>query len=402
MRLFIEPTETLLFRKGRSFEAGDGNFAESMFPPTPETIQGALRAAIAAQSNPNGTLAEAFERRNGNEENDLVRLIGNREYYGRFRITGFTLGQRKKNGKITRLFPSPANLLRDGKALIQLLPQKETGVVSNLPDDINQGEIRYLLPPKNSDIKNKLKPLEGWITESGLQKLLRHRTLPKEDEIISNHQIYEFESRVGIGMENSTKTTKEGLLYSAQMVRMKPDFGFVVDIHLSKDAGSAKNSEREIELIDDTKSLAALESYLHKSWLTLGGERRTAYVEVLEDSQQPKESPLLEQDRKGNMLYLATPTYFSQGWLPDHWPQNATLVSAALNHYQPIGGWKLEPGHYGGASKDMRRCVPAGSIYFFKETIDFPQPLIQNVSNAQDNYGWQIGYGISYAGEYKS
>jgi CRISPR-associated protein Cmr3 len=49
MRIFIEPVEPLLFRTGRPFVAGEYNFAASLFPPTPETLQGALRAAIAVQ-----------------------------------------------------------------------------------------------------------------------------------------------------------------------------------------------------------------------------------------------------------------------------------------------------------------------------------------------------------------
>src|SRR6266496_5802779 len=97
MRIFIEPTEPLLFRTGRSFTAGENNFAESIFPPTPETMQGAVRAAIAVHwgqmqnppiSNPN----EIFKQR------DLVRLIGKRtderDTYGQFRITGLSLGRR--------------------------------------------------------------------------------------------------------------------------------------------------------------------------------------------------------------------------------------------------------------------------------------------------------------------
>ena len=47
MRIFLEPTEPLLFRTGRSFDAGESGFAETLFPPTPETLQGAIRAAIA-------------------------------------------------------------------------------------------------------------------------------------------------------------------------------------------------------------------------------------------------------------------------------------------------------------------------------------------------------------------
>ena len=78
MRLFIEPNESLLFRTGRPFVAGENNFAESMFPPTPETLQGAVRATIAAYWEPGKTIEEAFARKNNGEVSDLVKLIGDR------------------------------------------------------------------------------------------------------------------------------------------------------------------------------------------------------------------------------------------------------------------------------------------------------------------------------------
>jgi CRISPR-associated protein Cmr3 len=88
MRIFIEPTEPLLFRTGRSFDAGESNFAESIFPPTPETLQGAIRAMIAA----NTTLVDSamsIAARFGTHI--LTELIGNQNDYGRFHIVGLSL-----------------------------------------------------------------------------------------------------------------------------------------------------------------------------------------------------------------------------------------------------------------------------------------------------------------------
>src|SRR5438874_788926 len=113
MRLFIEPSETLLFRTGRPFTAGENNFADSLFPPTPETLQGALRAMLAikwgmAQPGRPKTLNKLFQPRS-----ELVELIGSRATYGHFRITGFTLGWRDpKTGMIDRLFPAPSHFIQ--------------------------------------------------------------------------------------------------------------------------------------------------------------------------------------------------------------------------------------------------------------------------------------------------
>ena len=106
MRLFLEPTEPLLFRRtGRSFDAGGSGYADTLFPPTPETMQGAIRAAIATHWDRTKTLTEVFQ------QEELVQLIGDRSSYGRFRITGLALGRIRNDGSIERLFPTPAHLL---------------------------------------------------------------------------------------------------------------------------------------------------------------------------------------------------------------------------------------------------------------------------------------------------
>jgi len=70
-------------------------------------------------------------------------------------------------------------------------------------------------------------------------------------------------------------------------------------------------------------------------------------------------------------------------------------VAAAVPRYQPIGGWKLEPGNSGGGhNKETRRCVPAGSVYFFDEKVEIPRSI------GSDNTT-QIGYGITRTGVWK-
>ncbi len=128
MRLFIEPTEPLLFRTARPFDAGENNLAESIFPPTPETLQGAIRAAIATHWDTAKTLPENFG------DTDLTDLIGNRDSYGRFRITSIALGRRPKGdeappGHINYLYPMPSNiLLEEGNIDHQarLIPEPQT------------------------------------------------------------------------------------------------------------------------------------------------------------------------------------------------------------------------------------------------------------------------------------
>lgn len=400
MRLFIEPVEPLLFRTGRPFDAGENNFAESMFPPTPETLQGAVRATIAAHWSPGKTIAEAFG------DNQLTALIGDTTGYGRFRITGLSLGRYKKaddKKHIERIFPMPVHLLEeDGgeKKQAILLPKLSEGkaIHTNLPDT-----MRLLYPEPNlDDLNGKVEPMRGWLTEPVLQRILNtpEQVMPdkflrtekrgEEKEVISDSDIFVRESRLGIGMNNRTKTTEEGLLYQVEMIRMnhqyKSDYiyGFVVDVRLATTVDGW-------QLIDDKKTQDEL--HLPKTgWMILGGERRAAQFEVIAPSSENQSTA----QQAYNMLYLATPAVLSRGWQPSNWnsvqPERKP-IAVAINRYLPIGGWLLNPKHAGGENKVIHRCVPAGTIYYFDEAVHIERPLTE--------HGAKIGYGITFGGNWK-
>ncbi len=377
MRIFIEPTEPLLFRTGRPFDAGESNFAESLFPPTPETMQGAIRAMIAAHTTlVNSTMSIAA--RFGTDI--LTKLIGNQSSYGRFRITGLALGKStKENGSVERLLPGPASLMKlkfkgdKDSTIIQLKPKPLSGVTSNIPD-----EMQYLSPPDfgERELEGKPKSL-GWLTEENLQVALN--TQDDFPPIKAESDFYTPEPRLGIGMQNDTKTTQAGYLYQVQMIRMEPGYGFVVDIRLSEENNPGK-------LTDDSKTQEDL-GLPNAGWLTLGGEQRAAHFTVLGIT--PQKAQLA-----GKRVYLATPAYFTKGWQPlaGSFTPDHKLIAAAINNLVSIGGWQLNPNNAGGNSKTTRRCIPAGSIYFFDKPVSVVHSLTE--------YGWQIGYGIAYTGEY--
>jgi CRISPR-associated protein Cmr3 len=399
MRIFIEPTEPLLFRTGRPFTAGENTFAESIFPPTPETLQGALRAAIAVhwgkeQNPPIRSLIELFQ------QDALVQLVGERtderETYGQFRITSLTPGRRNpETQKIERLFPAPSHILhvtlKDGvrkkfRRLALLQPKMHGAATTPTPS-------AYLLFPDMSGYTTagKAENLTGWLTPLGLRAVLQG-DLPREHKshLLKNEDLYTREPRLGIGMQDEKKTTREGYLYQVQMIRMQPWYGFVVDIAFGEQRYGAIDAPSAQEQRTDTPQTLA---FLKKGWLTLGGEQRAAHFTVL-GSRDIAEEDMIASKQQGNLVYFATPAYFRQGWLPEDltlFP--AQPITAALHHYQLIGGWYLNTRNAGGGSKSMRRCVPAGSAYFFDQPITIQRPLTE--------YGWQIGYGITYTGEWK-
>ncbi len=388
MRIFIQPCDVLLFRTGHPFHAGENHYADTLFPPTPETVQGAIRATIATHWNTDKTVAQVFQ------EPELITLIGDQAHYGRFSITASTLGRRSKNAPPTspveRLFPMPAHFLaaeNGARQLIRLQPHPHTtAIFSNLP-----ASLHLLYPDKT--VQSKLEPLRGWLPEQSLQKALRGQEAIAFSEIIDPATLYVYELRQGIGIDSQSKTTAEGQFYQARMLRMnhRSDdpfiYGFVVDVRLLQTTSLGAGVPERFIADEQTQRLLRLPD---QGWMILGGERRAARFEVISPSQSVNELP--EQHLAGNLLYLATPAAFTHGWQPRTWP-TAAPIAVAMERYQSIGGWQLAPGSNGGKSKALRRCVPAGSIYFFDSPIQRIHPFT--------DYGDQIGYGITYSGVYQ-
>jgi CRISPR-associated protein Cmr3 len=400
MRLFIEPTDMLMFRSGRPFDAGQDNFATSLFPPTPETMQGAVRAMIASYWHPDKNIAQAFQ------EDELKNLIGDQNSYGRFQITGLSLGRYKRENKeqkvtIERLLPAPAHMIREkicvdkstiwpkvARVHLRTPHELETTTQTNFPGARRHYLASDIEVPKSVEEKRaKLQPVKGWITEDDLRRVLANSDAI-DIEIIEPDDVYTEEPRLGIVVQADTRSTKDGFLYQTVMIRMNPGskhplienphrYGFVVDIELEPRLPSDEETQQTLHIPDS-------------GWMTIGGEQRSAYFHVVASPQQTHE----EARGKNTLVYLATPAAFGQsnesGWLPPK-PHNQPLT-AAIENYTLIGGWKLNPGDAGGANKAMRRCVPAGSVYFYQGKIDVPQAL--------SDYGKEIGYGIAYKGEW--
>lgn len=396
MQLFLEPADVWLFRNSLAFTAGEGTHALSIFPPTPETVQGAIRARIASfwAASQGMTMAKAFD----DEGSRLVELIGRQADPGRFRVRGLTLG-RWHHGKVQRLFPPPAHLLRSVEQdaqgryhIYRLMPQRKANpkekpeLVASWPKDA--AHLRLLQQDRKPAKDNeKLVDFDCWLTARGLRLafspkddfLILQEAKPGED-VIPPECLFESEPRLGIGMNRARKTTQEGLLYQVSFTRPQPGVGLLVDVAFEYEQDARHIWEHELGLPAS-------------GWLALGGERRAAWFQALgpDDVDAPPE-PMAGPR---SCLYFTTPTYFDQGWRPGNWEMfGAPPVAAAVKRVQLIGGWQQRPGDADGAPKILRRCVPAGSVYFFDGEINVVRPITTGE-------GDKIGYGITYRGAWE-
>ena len=391
MQIFIEPSDVLLFRDGRPFSAGEGHRAKSVFPPYPNTIQGAIRSKVLAERCGNyqqyrdGCL-NCSKQTNCTIPDEIGRPSQDeRGNYGAMHLKA-ALVAKYYDSELTTYFPVPADVVQ----------------VKNKNKTTDKPELRFLQPLKNNlpgqnDFSCPLLPL--WTSENtpveAAQGYLCHQDLGSyllsekpNCIIITADELYKFESRLGIEVDNIRQATEEGKLYQTEFVRCLENIGLYIEVEGIKQL-----------------SLAAQEGGL----IAIGGENRTAsYINVYKINWDNFDDQLIEKLNKSFRfkLYLATPTIFRQGWLPK-WinSQNfqgeykgikVTLKAAAISRYQTIGGWDVAYNR----PKPTYRAVSAGSVYYF-ETKANPEEILdafhwQNLADDEQNA--QIGFGLSLVG----
>ncbi len=370
--LVIHPHDVLLFRDGRPFSAGTDVRARSLFPPTPFTIQGAIRARVLFSSR----VSPADYAHGRREAQQLRDLIGPPHGgYGELRLKGPFLA-RRENDRWVRYFTAPADIVGIRGSYRFLQPLKDSPWQANLPDNLQAPWIRTTEHPEEA---------RGWISEEGLRRYLQGEA---PSEVHKECEFVEREHRFGIALERGLRTVRESYLYLAEFLRLKEDVAFWV----------------EVEGISEA-DLGGKEGFLQ-----LGGEARVAYYEVQEaglDSLLTPPNPLPKRFK----VVLLTPAWFSCGWQPQgaNWGQffvapkgSVRLVSAILPRYQAIGGAYVDDQRRKGAfQKPMRRFVPAGSVYFFEHDgkASWAGKPFTETPPGEGDYG-QIGFGTGVISEW--
>lgn len=349
MQLFLEPVDVWLFRDGKPFDAFSDHRAHSLFPPYPTVIQGAIRS--------HHLVVKKIDLR---DPSAIQAAVGTAEEFGPLRLRGPFVA-RKENGKITRYFPVPADVLLDKRVgayrlLRPQLRQDTPYVLTNAPADLPM----LLWPPESSEPSKE--GVGDWLAEADLLKYLAGKPvtpIPAEDLFVR-------ESRFGIGRDDATRTTREGALYEAEFVRPRPGVGLWVEVE-------------------------GYDGWPRAGVMRLGGEGRGAYFEQIEPPLKWPEPPSLLPSRF--KVYFATPTYFEDGWKPrDGWGKffcgRVELQAVALSRHESIGGFDWASGE----QKAARRYVPAGSVYYF--TAEGPAYLNPELVNGAISDRWsEIGFG---------
>ncbi len=361
--IVLNATDTLFFRESRPMESmGE---LQSIFPPTVQTLAGAVRTFIGEQQGINWN--------EFNADHPLAKIIGYGDNLGALTFNGAWLSY---NGK--RLYPAP-----------QLLMQKEETIsrlaISKKPLWCDLGENVHL--PKLADDTQGSKPLENtWLNQQGLDAVLQGNT-PQQKSIFKADKLFTTESRVGIGRDNATRAVVKSLLYQTEHIRPKEGLSIELDV-----AG----------LPNDMATSAIVR---------LGGEGRSASLSLQQKAHKVPKVPTANGNTQGIILYLLTVLKFKQNgkeWqpLPDFEKQETaeqtlwtgTINGIELELHSAITGKATRDGGWDLAKHEPRTAnplIPAGSAFFckLKEGNDINSAL-QTLHNSQ--IGEQTEYGLGH------
>jgi len=309
----FKPLDTSFFRGAKPFNSGEGGFLDSQFPPTAQTLAGVIRAAIGDAKGVD------WQKFRNNQQPEIANLIGKEsDDAGQLSFAGpFIL----KAGE--RLYPVPLCLLHSetSNGWTRLLPSPES-----FRTDM-EGKKR-LPTPTNLSLQGA-KPLENaWLDAANMQAVL-DGDVPAS--FIKDSELFDGEVRVGIGRNNQTRKTEEGLLYFTRHVRLQ-------------------------EGVSLGMAVAGADDVQPASMVRLGGEGRMASLQV----DDAVDSRLRGNEDKSAkfVIILLTHGDFAGKIGPEI--AGVNIISACIGKAVREGGWDYKHNR----PKPLKSLVPAGSCYF--------------------------------------
>jgi CRISPR-associated protein Cmr3 len=332
----LNPIDTLFFKGAESMVAGEHHEVDTLFPPMPSTIIGAIRTAIMRQNQ----ISPADYLRQPSQWQEKYPILGLPDEPG-FELTGplFCTG----TGSL--LLPAPANWFAASPAekaewgrpysvqTAQPLTASSLGISGSVPNPV------WLTHPKGPEMKS----LSGWWVTAATfdavcqnQDVLFTKDIKKlqadTPAILPMSLLFGREERVGIAL-TPERTAKEGHLYSTVHVVLHEDVSLLVGI----------NSPHDLCLKQE-------------GILQLGGEQRICRYRI-------RESIALPENQSGQTQLALGPIKMTD--LPEAWKGVPRCSGKLLR----IGGWDMAKGFH----KPMTAWLPHGTVFFTNERPNLSQ-----------------------------
>jgi CRISPR-associated protein Cmr3 len=333
----LRPVDSWFFRDGRPFNQGEKTQTDvqSMFPPFATTVVGAIRASLARSMSWKGY---------GDWSAEIKAKLGDGQNLKPLKFQGPYL-IRNMNGRIDPLFPAPLSIL--GKPSSDEEKSWTFASLSPVKEGINCDLGKGVRLPAAKNATGMMSLNGFFLTQEDMGLALHGEDLQGINPIPAN-SLWELEYSVGIARNCLTRTAEEGMIYSAQKVRLRHE------VALAMHVGGLDN---------ETKL---------QTTLLLGGESRMAYSEQLARPVDMIEAPALQSS--GGVIRLTvthiTPAYFDGG-LPGPGKElpgvsGAKVISACLERPLRIGGWDSVPDKNGirKGPISLRPFIPPGSTWF--------------------------------------
>lgn len=367
MRIDISPFDTFFFRDARPFTMGDDNaWVESIFPPAPSVIYGALRALFLT----------ALKKINlPKKELDIIT--------NSLAIKGIFLDI---DGIL--YIANPFTLMKNSDMddeYILLEPKTKTFAC--------KASIGAAFSLKKEDENKNIEDVKGGLINiDAYQAFLTSKKIPQKTSIKTKY--LETEAKTGIKRLGLTQTTEEGHLYRVDMQRFK-------------NAGLKEKIDAigKFTILFDFEGIADISI---PPIIRLGGEGKLSSVNF--DTTNLAQNEWLASPSSLNKnfnLYVSTPAFFEKGWIPK-WLDETTLEGSpkesirlkliAANTDKPIslGGFDMREVR----PKFMRKYVPAGAVYHFEILEGTSQEIINtfHFKSISEGNTAKEGFGITYIG----
>jgi CRISPR-associated protein Cmr3 len=379
MNIEMSPIDTLFFRDAKSFTMIEDNWAEGIFPPTPLTIYGALRAEYFSNH------LNDFPKRETNEDPSLNS-----------RINGIFLS---KGDEIFVPLPNDIVILKDSEK--PTIKNLKLIAVSNQKSVLSSYDYPYILKAE----KNIENIPDGWIKIEDLLSYLKNGSIegnfniepqkPNEIESSTNYSIIRLsnylinEPKIGIKISKKTGTAKEQYLYSLTKKRLK-DINLIINfegLNFPREGVlklGGRNGKVHFKKLEENN----IKSKQIKKFL----EFKKKHLEYLMNNLEENKDVFIK-------IYFATPTIFHKIYHPNF--QNSLqsefkVIACALGKPLYIGGFNMKEGY----PRPMYKALNSGSLYYLKSNKKFINQISTN-TNLSDQWE-ERGFGIFSIGQTKT
>lgn len=338
--LFLQPLDVLYLRGNKLFGEA-GSYGEATMPPWPSLAAGAIRSRMMADADSDFA---SFAQGQRLRDDGLHRALGTPASPGTFTVTDFRVARRLADGRVEACYPLPADVVVQEIAnTISVHALRPCALAVGIEGSAATLQVPVLA--ENARAKSK----GGyWLLQSGWLEYLAGRSLT-ENHLVKITDLWKTDSRIGIALDQTSRSTADGALFTADAIALCKDVGFVVSVN-------------------------GAQGHLPVNGLVrLGGDGRAAAVRPAAHTMATPDLAAIGTTRRFRLV-LTTPGIFPKGWaLPGltqdgyehlwHWSGiKARLISAAVPRAEVVSGWDLVTRQ----PKPAQRIAPTGSVYWLE------------------------------------